>query len=131
MSRSAAQFTVVREWVAWRAGVKKKEVLSGDMAVGDGADVSRMSSNLAAESKKYERRARDLSRQVCYLDIPCESGLTPDRGHATLILRGSSARFLTHPWRRRALQALIRKYMPLAVIVVLILICTLIRYYVL
>jgi len=52
--------------------------------------VSRMSSNLAAESKKYERRARDLSRQ-----------------------------------------ALIRKYMPLAVIVVLILICALIRYYVL
>jgi hypothetical protein len=28
------------------------------------ADVSRMSSNLAAESKKYERRAKDLSRQV-------------------------------------------------------------------
>jgi hypothetical protein len=57
--------------------------------------------------------------------------MTPDSDYATLSLRGPSARSLSHPRWRRALQALIRKYMPLAVIVVLILICALIRYYVL
>uniref|UniRef100_A0A7S0N5R7 Longin domain-containing protein n=1 Tax=Pyramimonas obovata TaxID=1411642 RepID=A0A7S0N5R7_9CHLO len=51
--------------------------------------VSRMSSNLASESKQYERRARDLSRQ-----------------------------------------ALIRKYIPLAIVLGLVLLFVLLRYYV-
>eukprot|EP00238_Polyblepharides_amylifera_P013561 CAMPEP_0196588578 /NCGR_PEP_ID=MMETSP1081-20130531/60996_1 /TAXON_ID=36882 /ORGANISM="Pyramimonas amylifera, Strain CCMP720" /LENGTH=167 /DNA_ID=CAMNT_0041911109 /DNA_START=459 /DNA_END=962 /DNA_ORIENTATION=- len=52
--------------------------------------VSRMSSNLSMESKKYERRAKDLSRQ-----------------------------------------ALIKKYMPLAVVLGLVLLFIFFRYYVL
>eukprot|EP00959_Pyramimonas_sp_CCMP1952_P387018 8110953-Pyramimonas_sp.AAC.1 len=51
--------------------------------------VSRMSSNLATESKMYERRAKDLSRQ-----------------------------------------ALIRKYIPLAIVLGLVLLFVLLRYYV-
>jgi len=51
--------------------------------------VSRMSSNLASESKRYERRAKDLSRQ-----------------------------------------ALIRKYVPLAVVLGLVLLFVLLKYYV-